>query len=115
HEVSHNFLRDRTAIIGVSMPSDKSATFERLLLHPSDYGCGGKEVSLGSTAELVGQMQEVLQGKVSQLMSAAIWNGGFYLWRCGVCSDICEGLSKAESLLSSGEVGEKLREIQAKV
>ncbi|GGA22141.1 anthranilate phosphoribosyltransferase family protein [Okeania sp. KiyG1] len=114
-EGSCDLPRDRTAIIGVSMPSDNSATFERLLLHPSDYGCGGKEVLLGSTAELVEQMQEVLQGKVSQLMSAAIWNGGFYLWRCGVCSDIKEGLSKAESLLSSGEVGEKLREIQAKV
>ena len=114
-EGSCDLPRDRTAIIGVLMPSGNSTTFERLLLHPSDYGCGGKEVSLDSTTELVGQMQEVLQGKVSKLMSAVIWNGGFYLWRCGVCSSIHEGLSKAESLLSSGEVEEKLREIQAKV
>ena len=97
------------------MPSGDNVTFERLLLHPSDYSCGGKEVALGSTAELVEEMQGVLQGKGSELMSAAIWNGGFYLWRCGICSNINEGLSKAESLLNSGEVQEKLREIQAKV
>jgi len=113
-EGSCDLPRDRTGIIGVWMPSGNDVTFERLLLHPGDYGCGGKEVALG-TAELVEEMQGVLQGKGSELMSAAIWNGGFYLWRCGICSDIREGLSKAESLLSSGEVGEKLREIKAKV
>ncbi len=114
-EGSCDLPRDRTAIIGVSMPSGDNVTFERLLLHPSDYSCGGKEVALGSTAELVEEMQRVLQGKASQLMSATIWNGGFYLWRCGICADINEGLSKAESLLNSGEVVEKLREIKAKI
>ncbi len=114
-EGSCDLPRDRTAIIGVSMSSGDNVTFERLLLHPSDYSFGGKEVALGSTAELVEEMQGVLQGKGSELMSAAIWNGGFYLWRCGICADINEGLSKAESLFSSGEVGEKLREIKAKV
>ncbi|NES05182.1 MAG: anthranilate phosphoribosyltransferase family protein [Okeania sp. SIO2F4] len=114
-EGSCDLPRDRTAIIGVSVSSGKNVTFERLLLHPSDYNCGGKEVALGSTAELVEEMQGVLQSKGSELMSAAIWNGGFYLWRCGICSDINEGLSKAESLLSSGEVREKLREIKAKI
>ncbi|MGB3509041.1 MAG: anthranilate phosphoribosyltransferase family protein [Microcoleaceae cyanobacterium] len=88
-----------------------STNFERLLLHPSDYGLAGKEVSLDSTAKLVAQMQAVLQGNKSELMSAAVWNGGFYLWRCGACSSINLGLSKAEDLLSGGEVADKLREI----
>ncbi|MGD1716024.1 anthranilate phosphoribosyltransferase family protein [Dapis sp. BLCC M172] len=114
-EGSCDLPRDRTSIIGVSIPSGDNVTFERLLLHPSDYSCGGKEVALGSTAELVEEMQGVLQGKASELMSAAIWNGGFYLWRCGICSNINEGLGKAESLLSSGEVGDKLREIREKI
>ncbi|MDJ0555575.1 MAG: anthranilate phosphoribosyltransferase family protein [Microcoleaceae cyanobacterium MO_207.B10] len=125
-EGSCDLPSDRTNIIGLSMPSSSLSTgekresqeettsstkFERLLLHPSDYGFGGKEVSLVSTAELVSQMRAVLQGEKSELMSAAVWNGGFYLWRCGVCSNINLGLSKAEALLSSGEVAEKLREI----
>ena len=126
-EGSCDLPRDRTAIIGLSMLSasvyphqqggdsleetTNSTNFERLLLHPSDYGLAGKEVSLGSTVELVAQMQAVLQGSKSELMSAAVWNGGFYLWRCGACSSINLGLSKAEALLSSGEVAGKLREI----
>ena len=114
-EGSCDLPRDRTAIIGVSVLSGNHVTFERLFLRPSDYGCGGKEVPLGSTVELVEEMQQVLQGKMSQLMSAAIWNGGFYLWRCGICSDINKGLSKAESLLNSSKVADKLREIQAKI
>lgn len=114
-EGSCDLPRDRTAIIGVSVLSGNHVTFERLFLRPSDYGCGGKEVPLGSTVELVEEMQQVLQGKMSQLMSAAIWNGGFYLWRCGICSDINKGLSKAESLLNSSKVADKLREIKAKI
>ena len=114
-EGSCDLPRDRTAIIGVSVLSGNHVTFERLFLRPSDYGCGGKEVPLGSTVELVEEMQQVLQGKMSQLMSAAIWNGGFYLWRCGICSDLNKGLSKAESLLNSSKVADKLREIQAKI
>ncbi len=114
-EGSCDLPRDRTAIIGVSLLSGNHVTFERLFLRPSDYGCGGKEVPLGSTVELVEEMQQVLQGKMSQLMSAAIWNGGFYLWRCGICSDINKGLSKAESLLNSSKVADKLREIKAKI
>ena len=114
-EGSCDLPRDRTAIIGVSALSGNHVTFERLFLRPSDYGCGGKEVPLGSTVELVEEMQQVLQGKMSQLMSAAIWNGGFYLWRCGICSDINKGLSKAESLLNSSKVADKLREIKAKI
>lgn len=131
-EGSCDLPRDRTAIIGLSMPSASAPSasalleregedsqqetanptnFERLLLHPSDYGFAGKEVSLGSTAELVAEMGAVLRGNKSELMSAAVWNGGFYLWRCGVCASINLGLSKAEALLSSGEVADKLREI----
>ncbi|MCL2924308.1 MAG: anthranilate phosphoribosyltransferase family protein [Trichodesmium sp. MAG_R04] len=114
-EGSCDLPRDRTGIIGLSVPSGNDVEFERLLLHPTDYDFGGKEVPLGSTAELIEEMQGVLQGKASQLMSAAIWNGGFYLWRCGICSDINKGLSKAESLLNSGKVGNKLREIKTAV
>ena len=45
-------------------------------------------------------------------MKAALWNGGFYLWRSGVCQDLESGLSMAESLLTKGKVQAKLRELQ---
>jgi anthranilate phosphoribosyltransferase len=44
-------------------------------------------------------------------MPAAIWNGGFYLWRCGVCPDLPTGFARAEILFNSGDVAQKLEEI----
>ncbi|VXD20510.1 conserved hypothetical protein [Planktothrix serta PCC 8927] len=130
-EGSCDLPRDRTCIIGLRQPSlgtqqvkhptpegqdsdptEEDFSFERLLLHPRDYGLGGKEVPLPSTQILIEQIQTVLAGQTSEFMKAAIWNGGFYLWRSGVCSDLESGLSQAESLLTQGKVQAKLQEIQ---
>lgn len=110
-EGSCDLPRDRTAIIAISQP-DVSEGFERLLLHPRDYGFAHQEVPLDSTAELIQQMQHVLNGKPTELMSLAIWNGGFYLWRCGVCPDLATGFAKAESFLTEGYALQKLQDIR---
>ena len=109
-EGSCDLPRDRTAIIAQGQPGS-SFDFERLLLHPRDYGFAGSEVPLDSTTQLLKQMQDVLKGKASELMPAAIWNGGFYLWRCGVCPDLSTGLAKAQALCIDGEVAQKLEDI----
>ncbi len=109
-EGSCDLPRDRTAIITINQP-DSSEGFERLLLHPRDYGFAGSEVPLESTAQLLVQMEEVLKGKSSELMQAAIWNSGFYLWRCGVCPDLPTGFTKAEALFGEGHAAQKLQEI----
>jgi anthranilate phosphoribosyltransferase len=110
-EGSCDLPRDRTTIIAISQP-DVSEGFERLLLHPRDYGFAHQELPLNSTPELIEQMQHVLNGKSSELMSVAIWNGGFYLWRCGVCPDLATGFTKAESLLTEGYALQKLQDIR---
>jgi anthranilate phosphoribosyltransferase len=102
---------DRTAIISISQP-DSSDNFERLLLHPRDYGFATKESPLNSKDELIEQMQAILNGKSSELTAAAIWNGGFYLWRCGICSDLSAAFTRAETLFSQGHVLGKLEEIR---
>ncbi len=56
------------------------------------------------------QMQSILQGKPSELMNSAVWNGGFYLWHCGLCPDIETGFDTAEKLLTTGIVKAKLLE-----
>ncbi|MDF5731300.1 MAG: hypothetical protein PUP92_25690, partial [Rhizonema sp. PD38] len=66
---------------------------------------------LNTTEELLTDLQLVLQGKSSELMQTALWNGGFYLWRCGVCSDMRSGIAKAEEILTSGAVAKKLQEL----
>ncbi|MFY7803310.1 MAG: anthranilate phosphoribosyltransferase family protein [Limnoraphis robusta] len=116
-EGSCDLPRDRTCIIGVhqlSRQSDEDYHLERWLLHPSDYGFGGKEVPLESSTHLFAEMQRVVQGQAGELMQAAVWNGGFYLWQCGVCSDLESGLSTAQQLLIDG-VAEKLETLRLAV
>ncbi|MBE9126063.1 MULTISPECIES: anthranilate phosphoribosyltransferase family protein [unclassified Coleofasciculus] len=110
-EGSCDLPRDRTAIIAIGKP-DSSEGFERLLLHPRDYGFAGKEVPLESAPQLLTQIQEVLDGESSELLQTAIWNGGFYLWRCGACPDIPTGFAKAQSLLTDGYAAQKLQDVR---
>jgi anthranilate phosphoribosyltransferase len=108
-EGSCDLPRDRTALISLGNPGEP---FERLKLHPRDYGFAASEVPLESSELLLEQTHAVLQGNPSELMQAAIWNGGFYLWRCGVCADLSAGLAKAELLIEEGYALKKLAEIQ---
>jgi len=113
-EGSCDLPRDRTAIIGIHQP-EAAPPFDHLLLSSRDYGLGGSEVPLGPTEQLVQQMWAVLQGKPSALTQAAIWNGGFYLWRCGMYSSLEAGLAQAERLLTSGQALKQLQAISKAV
>ncbi|MUL39239.1 anthranilate phosphoribosyltransferase family protein [Gloeocapsopsis dulcis] len=109
-EGSCDLPRDRTAIIGLSTQNPHEP-IERLHLVPRDYGFTTKNVLLESTTQLLDAMQSVLQGQPSELMQTALWNGGFYLWQCGVCPDMQSGIAKAEDLLRSGTVTQQLEKI----
>mgnify|MGYP005855718819 CR=1 FL=1 len=110
-EGSCDLPRDRTCIIGVNHPEKPG--FERLHLHPRDYGFAGEEVPLVPTSQLVTQMQQTLQGVGSELTESAVWNAGFYLSQCGICPDLEAGFVHARSLLTDGQAAEKLTELQA--
>jgi anthranilate phosphoribosyltransferase len=102
----------RTAILGLGQ-LDAQPTFERLLLNPRDYGFAPVDVPLASLQELIEQIQQVLHGQSGELSDAAILNGGFYLWRCGVCPDLQAGFAQAGAMLQSGQVADKLGDVQA--
>jgi anthranilate phosphoribosyltransferase len=110
-EGSIDLRLSQTTIIAVSEP-EKPEGVEYLKLNPRDYGFAAQEIPLESTATLLSQMEEVLQGKSSPLMPAAIWNGGFYLWHCGICPDLETGFKTAESLLTTQQVKSKVEEIK---
>jgi anthranilate phosphoribosyltransferase len=116
-EGSCELPRDRTAIIGITRTSELDETgnilIERLHLSPRDYGFTTKNEPLGTTEELIANIQGVLNGKPSNLMETALWNGGFYLWRCGICSDMREGIAKAKELFTSGVISQKLEELSS--
>jgi anthranilate phosphoribosyltransferase len=107
-EGSCDLPRDRTAIIGMVNPD---AGFERLHLSHLDYGFSNQNSALEPTKELTLAMKAVLQGEPSELMQSALWNGGFYLWRCGVCPDMNSGIEAAKTILTSGQAWKKLEEI----
>ncbi|MGB3695567.1 MAG: anthranilate phosphoribosyltransferase family protein [Spirulinaceae cyanobacterium] len=109
-EGSCDLAQSRTAIIGINKP-DTKPNFQRLHLHPRDYDLGGQDVPLESTELLIKQLQEVLQGKPGELMSAAILNGGFYLWHSGVCPDLSSAFAQAEAILTKGKAVAKLQSI----
>ncbi|BAY18509.1 hypothetical protein NIES21_43560 [Anabaenopsis circularis NIES-21] len=106
-EGSCDLPRDRTAIIALSA----TPNLERLLLSPHDYDFTTKNVPLGTTEELITQIQDVLAGKPGELMQTALWNGGFYLWQSGICSDMRSGIATANELLNNGAVAAKLQQL----
>ncbi|MBW4623762.1 MAG: anthranilate phosphoribosyltransferase family protein [Cyanosarcina radialis HA8281-LM2] len=110
-EGSCDLPRDRTAIIGIVNPDN---AFERLLLSRLDYGFSDRNPPLESSDRLTSDMKAVLQGEPSELMQSALWNGGFYLWRGGVCPDMNSGIEAAKAILTSGQAGKKLQEIVEK-
>ena len=95
-EGSCDLSLSRTAIIGMGQ-ADASSRGDRLLLNPREYGFAGKDVPLESTKELIEMIQNVLSGKPSSLFPSVILNGGFYLWRCGVCADLEAGFCSSRS------------------
>ncbi|MBV6622773.1 MAG: anthranilate phosphoribosyltransferase family protein [Rivularia sp. (in: Bacteria)] len=107
-EGSCDLPQDRTAIIGLG---NGTKTIERLLLAPREYGFTTKNIPLSSTQELTSDMKSVLAGSPSELMQTALWNGGFYLFRSGICANMSEGLAKARELFNCGAVLDKLREL----
>ncbi|NET39657.1 MAG: hypothetical protein F6K19_48145, partial [Cyanothece sp. SIO1E1] len=109
-EGSCDLPRSRTAIIGFKRPD--SSTFERLLLHPSDYDLAGADVPLFPLIELLEAINAVLQGQSTELMRSAIWNGGFYLWHCGISPTLESGLAQAEKILKQGQASQKLQAVR---
>ncbi|MEC4985704.1 MAG: anthranilate phosphoribosyltransferase family protein [Oscillatoria sp. PMC 1068.18] len=109
-EGSCDLARSRTGIIGVYKPG-KEPNFERILLNPHEYDFAGKDVALESANQLQQDLEKIIQGKPIELMQDAIWNGGFYLWVCGICDDINTGFAQAEAMLTKGKVTAKLQEI----
>ncbi|MTJ07467.1 MULTISPECIES: anthranilate phosphoribosyltransferase family protein [unclassified Anabaena] len=109
-EGSCDLPRDRTAIIGLSSPNPAELT--RLQLSPREYGFTTKNVPLTTTEELIKDMQGVLRGTESELTQTALWNGGFYLWRSGICPNMQAGINQASALISSGLIAAKLQQIK---
>lgn len=104
-EGSCDLPRSRTAIIGMGSLIDDSPVFERLLLHPRDYGFEGPDPNLDENFDSL--LEQVVIGESNELSRSVIWNAGFYLWRAGAVSGLSDGFQKAQILLETGQVHRK--------
>ncbi|MBD2139781.1 anthranilate phosphoribosyltransferase family protein [Anabaena sp. FACHB-1237] len=104
---------DRTAIISFSSAINQQLPKElqRLFLSSTNYGFTNQNVPLITTEELIKNLKKVLKGESCELMETAIWNGGFYLWHSGICSNIHSGIEQARELLISGKVAAQLEKM----
>ncbi|UJB68437.1 anthranilate phosphoribosyltransferase family protein [Acaryochloris sp. 'Moss Beach'] len=110
-EGSCDLPRDRKAILGLNQPASEP-TWQRLILSAREYDLGGPEIPYTSTEELLEQLHAVLNGQACELMSAVLWNAGFYLWHVGISSTLNEGLQAAENLLVNGTAKQTLEQVQ---
>ncbi|TAD78839.1 MAG: hypothetical protein EA001_05935 [Oscillatoriales cyanobacterium] len=97
-EGSPDLPHDRAVIVGLG----RGDRFDRLCLNPWELGYSGPNLPMAPTAELAGAIAEVLQGKPGPWRSSAVWNGGFYLWQCGICDALAVGFDRAAALLDQG-------------
>lgn len=111
-EGSPDLPRARAAIIGIHTPEGE----ERLVLHARDYGLGEpSETPLESESAYLQNLQATLHGETTPLISIALWNGGFYLWRSGICDSLAQGIDQAKALLNSDRLTQQIAAIQAAI
>ena len=111
-EGSCDLSRNRTGIVAVSQSGED---FTRLLIDPHDYGLNGSDVALESDSQAIALIKTVIRGNRNELFPAAIFNGGFYLWRFGIAPTLESGLTQAESMLATGKVAHQLAQLQVNI
>ncbi|MGI0481661.1 anthranilate phosphoribosyltransferase family protein [Geminocystis sp. CENA526] len=110
-EGSPDLKLEQTNIIVVDSV-DSIEGFKYLKVNPLLYGLKGKDPILSDSQAYFTELRKTIEGENTSLTMSAIFNGGFYLWRCGVTSSIEEGLTLAESLIKAGKLQTQLERIK---
>jgi anthranilate phosphoribosyltransferase len=105
-EGSCDLPHDRTVIVGVG----RQGSVERILLHHQEYGVSSLNPVL--TTATPHDLQNLIQGQPSLLQESAVWNGGFYLWHCGLAADMATGMALTTELITNGRLYQQLHKIQ---
>ncbi|WNC30453.1 MULTISPECIES: anthranilate phosphoribosyltransferase family protein [unclassified Thermosynechococcus] len=110
-EGSCDLPRERTAIIGLAR--DQDPPWQRLRLHPQEYGMASSNVPWpADTTTAAKMMAAVLAAEEQPLTTSVIWNSGFYLWQGGKADSLNSGLALSSELLRSGRVAQHLQKLQ---
>jgi len=85
--------------------------FQYLKVNPIHFNLKGNDPPLSDISIYFNQLKSTIEGEETPLTLSAIFNGGFYLWRCGIVSSIEEGLTLSESLIKEGKLKKQLEKI----
>jgi len=113
----------RTAIIGlsrdqgpkISETEELEMVLERFCMNGRDQGLTPSDVGLESEEMAIASLNAILDHQPTPLLTSALWNGGFYLWRCGYCDSVETGLSMAKTLLSGDQIPKTLDDLRQRV
>ncbi|MBF2058252.1 MAG: anthranilate phosphoribosyltransferase family protein [Cyanobacterium sp. T60_A2020_053] len=108
-EGSGDLKLSQTTIIGVNSEDN----YQYLKLNSHEFNLSHHDVSLGSDAEYYQELTKLINGEKSSLFDSAIWNGAFYLWHSALTKDLATGIDLSKSLLSSGQIREKIAQIKS--
>lgn len=101
----------RAAITGYTDPSEPNQ-FTRFVINARERDFNPLDRDLVSLDTLVKQLRDLIEGKENELTDAAIFNAGFYLWRCGVIGELADAFPDARTLLREGKALAKLQQIE---
>ncbi len=107
-EGSCDLPHDRSVIVGSQLPGQE---LERIFLHHQEVGITNQNPLL--TADLLTDLPKVLVGQPSPLTETIIWNGGFYLWHCGMAANLEAGIQQTTAMLKNGQALAQLDKIRA--
>ncbi len=88
----------------------KNDIAQRIMLHPKDFNCSGKDAPWTNIDEWKIDAMEALSNRGPYAKSLR-WNSGTYLWLAGLTSTLNEGIEQADFYMrseSSKEILEKL-------
>ncbi len=83
---------------------------QRLILHPRDYNCHGKDLEWKNISQWKKDALATINNE-GPLLKSLHWNAGIYLWLSGIAKTLEEGIQQSKSSIQSGIVKQTLSEL----
>lgn len=110
-EGSGDLKLGQTNIIVIDSQENEEG-YQYLKINPYHYNFKENDPILSNNEEYYAELIKTIRGEKSTLTISSIFNGGFYLWRCGVTDSIEKGLTMAEELITNGKLQIQLEKIK---
>ena len=112
-EGSTDLRMGQVTIVGLS-PQGEASLYEKP--DPHDVDLNGQDYPLTSQDDYLALLTQSLETDPSSLPTAwqrsVLWNGGFYLYRSGLCETLSDGIAMTQSYWHSGKLRQQWQTLQ---